>query len=244
LGYEADWDGGWLGGAAFRYGAKKMDAPGRASNADIDSFSAALYGGKEFPLRSGTVRLLLAGQYGRYSIETERWAVIGATSQHLRSDYGADSFLGSLEAAYAWPHGSRFVLEPFASAGFHYLKIDGFKESGGNAALFGDGKRWSHALSAVGLRAAVKVGENIDLNAEAAWRHIFGSEDPKTDLSFLSGSRKFTAAGLGLDRNEAILGLSLGARLSNRIKLSAGYNGALGRSIKSHAGSVTLSTSW
>jgi outer membrane autotransporter protein len=244
FGYDADFVNGWLGGMAFRYSAKRMDVDGRDSEADVDSYTAALYGGKQFPLGPGTLRLLLAAEISGHDVSVERKARIGTRAQNLEADYDGDSFLGSLEAAYALPLSEQLTLEAFASVGWHSLRLDGFAENGGNAALRRKEERWSHALSTVGLRASFQAHERLTLNAEAGWRHTYGGDVPKTDLAFREGSDRFTVKGVTLNRDEALVGLGLGLRLTDNVRLGLDYKGGLGNRAQSHGGSATVEVTW
>ena len=171
-------------------------------------------------------------------------ARVGGNVQNLEADYGGTSFLGTFEAAYAFPLSEAFTLEPFASLGWHSLRLDGFAESGGNASLRRDEEWWNHALSVLGLRASVRAHERLALNLEAGWRHAYGADAPKTDMRFREGGDAFTVKGVTLNRDEALVGLGLELRLTDNVRLTLGYEGALGSRAQSHGGAATLMVTW
>jgi outer membrane autotransporter protein len=243
-GYDADFIDGWLGGLAFRFNAGRQDAYGRHSQADVMSYTAALYGGKEFLLGPGTLRFLLSGAFTRHEVESARKAVIGSRDQTLEASYGGSSFIGSFETAYRFSPTDALFLEPYASVGWRNLHLQGFTERGGNAALRNGGEDWSHALSTLGLRASMPVNDSVTFNADLGWRRLYGRMTPKSAFAFREGSDKFTVEGAALNRDAAVLGLGIGVKLTDSVKIGLNYDGEVGIRGQSHGGRAVLEVRW
>jgi outer membrane autotransporter protein len=170
--------------------------------------------------------------------------IIGTASQNLRASYGGQSWLVFFEAAYSHIPSEDIILEPFASVGWHGLGLDGFRESGGNAALSARGERWDSFYGSVGLRPSFKLGQRVTLTLVAGWRHSFGIIVPETQMSFVVGGAPFQVKGAALNRDEAFIGAGLWVALDDKSRLSLAYNGSLGNQGQSHGANLTISLNW
>ena len=243
-GYDARFENGWIGGAAVRFGSKKLDVDGRRSDADINSYTAALYGGKEFEVGPGTLRALVGASYTRHDVDTTRKVTIGGQKQGLEADYHADSWQALVELGYAVPLGQTLILEPFANVGVNSIRVDGFTESGGNAALSRSAKTWENASTAMGLRASVPLHERVSLNAEAGWQHAYGSLTPKGTVKFREGGDSFTIKGNTQSRDAAVIGFGMDLKATENISFNLNYEGTLGNRAKSHGGNAGIVIRW
>jgi outer membrane autotransporter protein len=243
-GYDADFIDGWLGGLALRAHVGRQDVNSRRSQADVMSYTAALYGGRELLIGPGALRFLLSGAFTLHDVQSDRKVRIGSREQTLEASYGGTSFIGSFETAYRFSPTEMLFLEPYASVGLHGLRLDGFTESGGNAALRKRAESWNHALSLLGLRASVPLYESLSFDADLAWQHVYGSSVPKSAFAFREGSDKFTVMGPAVNGDAAVLGLGIGFRLTDFVKIGFHYDGELGGRGQSHAGRATLEVTW
>jgi outer membrane autotransporter protein len=243
-GYDARLVNGWLGGLAFQYGYKDLEVSNRRSEADINSYTLGLYGGKEFLLGPGALRFVLSGAYARHEIDGTRKVRIGDRDQALESEYAADSLQGSLEGAYMLPIAETLSLEPFARIGLNSLHFEGFGESGGNAALKKGAKTWNHAVSAMGLRIALPADERVKFSTEFGWQHTYGNVTPSGTYAFREGGDSFTVQGAPLNRDEALIGLNLGLIISENVSFHLIYDGALGDRGQTHGGKAMLEVKW
>ncbi|MDR2055548.1 MAG: autotransporter domain-containing protein, partial [Desulfovibrio sp.] len=243
-GYDADFAGGWLGGLAFRFNAGHQDVDSRRSEADIKSYGAALYGGREFPLGPGVLRFLLSGAFTLHEVESERKIGIGSRDQTVEASYGGRSFLGSFETAYRVSPAGMFSLEPYASIGWHSLRLDGFAESGGNAALRGNEEDWNHAVSVLGLRLSTPLPGRFSIDADLGWRHVYGGIRPESSFAFREGSDRFSVKGAAMNRDAAVLGLGLGLKLTDNVSVGLRYDGETGARGQSHGGRAVFEVTW
>jgi outer membrane autotransporter protein len=233
-----------MGGLALRFNVGKQSVDDRRSEADVTSYTAALYGGKELPLGPGTLRFLLSGALTLHNVESDRKVRMGSHEQTLEASYGGRSIAGSFETAYRFAPTETLFLEPYASIGWRALHLDGFTEKGGNAALRNGGEDWNHALSTLGLRVATPLHERVEIEADLGWQHIYGETAPKSAFAFREGSDKFTVKGVAVNRDAAVLGLGIGVKLTDNVKIGLHYDGELGARGQSHAGRAVLEVRW
>jgi autotransporter-associated beta strand protein len=243
-GYDGGFGDGWLGGLAFQYGYKKLKMDGRRSEADVKSFTLGLYGGREIPLGPGALRLLLSGTYSHHDIESTRRVGIGGQDQTLSANYAANSIEGNLEAAYLFPVSESLSLEPFARIGLQRLRIGGFDETGGSAALTTGASTWNHAVSTAGLRLSLAATERVSFSADLGWQHVFGNLVPAATYAFREGGSGFSVHGAPMNRDEALVGLDLGVRVTEGASFHLGYNGAFGKRGQSHGGMAMIEVRW
>jgi outer membrane autotransporter protein len=243
-GYDGGFDDGWLGGLAFQYGYKKLKMDGRRSEADVKSFTLGLYGGREIPLGPGTLRLLLSGTYSHHDVESTRRVGIGGQDQTLSANYAANSIEGNLEAAFLFPVSESLSLEPFARVGLQRLRIGGFDETGGSAALTTGASTWNHAMGTAGLRLSLAATERVSFSADLGWQHVFGNLVPAATYAFREGGSGFSVHGAPMNRDEALVGLDLGVRVTEGASFHLGYNGAFGKRGQSHGGMAMIEVRW
>ena len=243
-GYDARFVNGWLGGAAFRYNYKDMDVNGRNSDATINSFTTAIYGGKEFMLGPGALRLIASGAFTRHDMDTERTIRLAGLNQNLEASYGANSFQAALEAAYLFPVSKAVILEPFASLGWENLYVESARERGGNAALRKDSEDYTRTVSTLGVRASIPVHDRVELQAELGWQQTFGDVRPETTFAFTEGSNPFTVRGNTASRDMAVINVGADFTLTDNLRLNVGYDGAVGDKSQSHGGSATFTLEW
>jgi outer membrane autotransporter protein len=221
-----------------------MKTDGGRAKADVRSWALALYGGKEIELGPGTLRLTLSGIFGTHDLDTRRSVLVGSLEQTLTAKRRARSFQAILEAAYATKVSLNLTLEGYLAAGWHSIWMGGFSERGGSAALKSGKSRKSFAFSEAGIRATYKPSKRAEISFKAGWRRRFGSSKTLNHQSFVAGGDSMGIAGIPLSRNEAVVGVSAGYRLSKNSTLSLSYEGAFGRRKRSHAGAIMFTYTW
>jgi autotransporter-associated beta strand protein len=243
-GHDAVLDDGWLAGLAFRFGTARQDADSRRSEADIVSSTAALYGGRERPLGSGTLRVLFSGALTRHEVDSKRR--VGIDSRKLErkfeASYAGTAFVGAFETAYRVSPTEKLSMEPYASVAWHSLHLDGFREKGGSGALKKKGETRNHATSTLGMRLSTSPRARVSFDADVGWQHLYGNAAPKS--TFYDGSDKFRIQGAALNKDAAILGLSVGVKVAKDAKISFQYDGEWGGKGQSHAGQVVFEMRW
>ncbi|MDR7949208.1 autotransporter-associated beta strand repeat-containing protein [Achromobacter aegrifaciens] len=219
---------GWRLGGSLGYTRADGQVSDRSSKATVDSYSAAIYGGKSFGLGAGRLNVMGGLAYTWHDIASQRQ--VTSLSQTLKADYHASTTQVFAEVGYAMGQDDKAGIEPFAGVSLGQQRTRGFQESGGFAALRGNNSSDDLASTTLGVRAHSDFaagGRDGRLRATLGWRHAFGDLATQSTMAF-EGGQDFTVAGVPLARNAAVVGLEAEVDLSNRAALALGYNGESG----------------
>ncbi|MBK1622969.1 autotransporter domain-containing protein [Afifella marina] len=216
-------------GSAWRLGSAVVI--GRASlngrdgaNAVVDSYGAALYGGRNI----GAFGLTGGAAYTFNHIETTRDVVIGEFAERERADdwnrtgqvFGEVSYETSLAA---------LAIEPFAGLAFLHVDGDEISETGDVAGLAGDLESQNLLFSTLGLRASslftLPGGRLAVVAGHAGWRHAEGDLAPAANLRFVAGGPGFATQAAPVAADAALLGASLSVAVAEMAMLSFSYDG-------------------
>ncbi|MDI9853846.1 autotransporter-associated beta strand repeat-containing protein [Comamonas sp. 17RB] len=232
---------GWRLGGSVGYTNADGRVADRSSESDVNSYSAAVYGGKSFGTGTGPRINVLGGlAYTWHDIETTRR--VTSLGQTLKADYSAHTAQLFAEVGYAIGQYDKVGFEPFAGVSLGQQRTGSFQEHGGFAALKGRSSTDDLASTTLGLRVHSDfqlAGKEGRLRATVGWRHAFGDVTGKKTMAF-EGSQNFTVAGTPLARNTAVLGLEADVALSRSAALVLGYQGEMGSGQRDHSASVKL----
>ena len=242
LGAEAALTDNFLLGLAFRYGNNDLKVNARHSKADIQSYNIGVYAGCDVAHHdNGILRVTLGGTYGYHNIDSHRTIFNSALPQRLKADYDANTWQVFGELGYRFDVTERLKLEPFAGISWNVVHVDSFHEKGGNAALKASSHTTDNFSSNLGLRGEFLPygNDKLALKADIAWQHVYGNNDPETQLSFV-GSDRFTIYGAPLARDAISFGINVDYKLNERWSLHGGYEGLMGNKYQNHGGYVKL----
>jgi outer membrane autotransporter protein len=107
------------------------------------------------------------------------------------------------------------------------------------AALRGGGGSFDSTFGTLGLRALTALGETTSLRGMLGWRHAFGDRTPTNTPAFATGP-SFTAAGVPLARNVAVVEAGIDTRLQRDMTLSASYAAQIGSSLRDSGFKIAL----
>jgi outer membrane autotransporter protein len=139
------------------------------------------------------------------------------------------------------------TLTPFARLAWVNLRVPGFDEQGGEAALSVAGARRSVGYSTLGVAFAHAVETAVGaawLEARVGWRHAVGDWHASTTQHFRAGTsqRRFTSQGLPVARDALALSLAVRAQASRTATLGLAYAGQLARGLQDHG--LRLDGAW
>ncbi len=160
-------------------------------DADVQSYHAGLYASADW----GALTFTGGAIYSHNDISTERNVTVGTLTDQLTAQY--DGAARQLFADLSWRMGTGDLdLRPFASLAYVDLDTEGFRESGGSAALSGSGGHDDMTVSTFGLRwaADLPVQNAITLSGMVGWRHTIGDLTPSSQMAFSTGN-PFTVDG-------------------------------------------------
>jgi outer membrane autotransporter protein len=233
---------GWRLGGALGYTNSDIDLHARSSSNQVDSYTAALYGGKAFDAGPGKINFSLGAAYTWHDLDIKRDTNAAGVAQTLDSSYGASTAQVFTEFGFALPLNDTTTLEPFTGADYSDLRTRAFSESGGDAALDGKSNRNQIAATTLGLHAQTKFESartQGSLTGTLGWRHAFGDVDPTTTMAF-DGSQPFTIAGAPIARDAAVLQLGVNMDVSRSTTVSVSYSGQFGDGNQQNAGMVDV----
>jgi fibronectin-binding autotransporter adhesin len=242
IGADHAMGGGWRLGGALGYTGSHSTASGLSSKVDVDSYSATIYGGKAFAAGPGKINLTAGTAYTWHDVHSKRDVGVMGLDQTLKSNYGASTGQVFTELGYALPLNDRVTVEPFVGAAYSDLRTRGFAESGGSAALKGQGNTNDVTTTTLGVHAqtAFSLHETQGtLHATAGWRHAFGDVTPETKMAF-NGSQAFTVAGAPIARNAAVLELGADVAVTKNTTVGVAYGGEFGGGNKQNTGSINV----
>lgn len=230
LGIDARIDGAyfnnWRIGVAGGYTNDDLRVSGRASSGSFETYFGGLYAGAQY----GAVDIKLGVLGGGTSTETRRTIAFPGFLDTARSNYDGTVVQGFGEVGYkiGLAHG---FLEPLVQGAVIHLDQDGFRESGGAAALSGASRDYDVETVTAGIRAEAALpygGLPLIARAFVGYRHAFGDVDPKALLAFEAGGSAFTIAGAPIDQDAVAAEAGLDYRASANLTVGVNYSGQAG----------------
>lgn len=225
FGADAPLPGGWRVGAAAGYSYTDFDVDGRNASGDADSWHVGAYGGNQW----GALGLRAGLGYSWHALETERSVGFTGYSDRLKGDYNTGTFqvFGELGWRVDTPVLS---LEPFAGLAYVHQHSDGYRETGGAAALAAGSSDDGTTFSTLGVRVAKEVALGTapaSLRGSLGWRHAFSSVTPSVTQSF-AGSAPFTVSGTPVARDSAVVEAGFDVAVAATATLGLAYTGQFG----------------
>ncbi|MBB1628342.1 autotransporter outer membrane beta-barrel domain-containing protein [Achromobacter sp. UMC71] len=241
-GADRDIGSGWRLGGAVGYTDSRLSVDDRASQADISSYSAILYGGKAFALGAGKLNVLAGAAYSWHDIHTRRQIGVGGLDQTLTADYGGNTTQVFTELGYAVGVANGLTMEPYAGIAWAGQRVRGFSESGGSAALSGASSTSNTTTTTLGLRGkqAVTLGTMAgSVSAGLGWRHAFGDVAPVSRLAFNAG-QAFNVTGAPISRDAALVELGADLAVSRSATIGVAYAGQYASANQDHTGRLEV----
>ncbi|MBR8653872.1 autotransporter domain-containing protein [Achromobacter sp. Marseille-Q0513] len=235
--------GGWRLGGALGYTNSRSSTGDRGASAKADSYSLTIYGGKAFDVGSAKLNFSLGTAYTWHDMSTRRNTDAAGLPQTLEASYHGNTAQVFTELGYAIPVTERVTLEPFVGAGYSSLRTRAFTESGGDAALRGDSNRNNVATTTLGLHARSafeSAGARGQVHGTLGWRHAYGDVNPASTLSFVQGGASFTANGVPVARDAALVELGVNMAVSKRTTVGVSYGGQFGDGNRQHTGTLDV----
>ena len=233
----------WLAGIASGYTNSSVSIADRASSAGIDTAHVAGYVGANL----GPWNLSGAAAASFSTLGTNRDISFPGFVNSEAARYHATTTQVFGELGYAITLG-QIAAEPFAGMAFVHLNTDGFVESGGTgvAALSASGNSDNIGYSTLGARAATNYalanGMVLTLRGSAAWQHAVGAVTPTAALAFATNGAPFTASGVPLARDAALVQAGFDLHLNQQATFGVAYFGNLANRVQDN--SVKGNLSW
>nr|WP_244670674.1 autotransporter domain-containing protein [Rhodoplanes elegans] len=223
-------------GVAGRFGFAAGYAGSRTSTsrgtADIDSGQIAAYGG----WHAGALALRGGAVVAVHGIATDRDARFAGWSERIKASYQAGSAQAFGEVGYGLGFGP-LAVEPFVGAAWVRWATTGFREAGGDAALWASANAVEVGYTTLGLRAAtlIPLGATILVpRATVGWQHALGDVTPDLDLAFQATGAGFSVTRVPIARDALLAEAGVDVILSPAVSIGAAYAGQIGAAVKDH----------
>lgn len=213
-------------GIAGGYTRTNLELDTRASFAKIASTHVIGYAGGTL----GPVALRSGVGYAWVDLDTRRTPAFTGFADLDRAHYDGSVFHSFAEAGVPIPAAGGGSFEPFLGFEAYRVHTDGFRESGGAAALAGQEWTEHYAFASAGLRGTTPIVEGLQARARLAWQHGFDNMVPAARLNFVSGTVPFTVRGASLSKDAANLALDLAWQPVERLTVTSGFAGSIGGS--------------
>jgi uncharacterized protein with beta-barrel porin domain len=216
--------GGLTLGAAVAMAENRYEARHSRDDGESDSQQGYIYAAwRESGISGWHLNAVLGG--GLVQLDADR--SIPFASRTAKSDHDGTLYGAAIGGGYRLNLGN-WILDPTAGLSFVHLREESFREKGADSADLKVGTRHNDSLrSLVGMR----LSRPVDLSRwrllpelRAEWRHEFDRQTEDLSATLAGGGGRFDTPGRDLASDNLLLGVSLGARLSERLQVGLGYN--------------------
>lgn len=234
-----DWaKGGLTLGGMFHFTRTDIDYRELGGSSTVESVGGAIYGGYRRDggaVVNGGISIAGARTTGSRAITLSGFAqsLAGTTTGTTYQLFG--------EVAYDLAASADTRIEPFARLAFVKADIGGLTETGGVAALAAASQGHDIRIINLGGRAGITAaGGKVALNAGAAWQGTSGDRDAATIIGIPALGQNGLIRTVQIDRNALSLQADAAVALSQRVHMSLGYSGLIGKNNSDHGGRATL----
>ncbi|CUI93756.1 Extracellular serine protease precursor [Achromobacter xylosoxidans] len=231
MGVDAPVADAWRLGLMAGYSRSDFDANDRASSGHSDNYHLGAYGGGQW----GALGLRGGLAYSWHDIATRRSVAMPGFADRLKAGYDGRTAQAFIDLGYRI-EAAAVALEPFANLAYVNLRTDGYRESGGAAALHASGQTTETTFTTLGLRAAsgFELGPAQAMaRGSLGWRHALGDIKPVATQAFSAGDA-FTVAGVAIARDSAVIEAGLDLQVTPRTVLGLAYQGQLAGAARDH----------
>jgi outer membrane autotransporter protein len=234
IGLDGEVAPGWRLGLATGYSHSSLDVAARQSDASVDSFHIAAYGGGHV----GPVSLRMGAAYSFNNIDSSRNVDVGGISDHDKASYNAHMAQVFGEIGYDARIGN-VALEPFAGMSYVNLSTEGFTEHGGSTALKSRSSNQDLPASTLGLRAGADIAQigtaKLSATGMLGWRHAFGDVTSQSSFDFAGSSDRFTISGTPIARNALVAQAGIDLAIDRQFGLGLSYSGQVADDARDNA---------
>lgn len=231
MGVDAPFAEAWRVGLMAGYSRTAFDADDRASSGHSDNYHLGVYGGGQW----GALGLRGGLAYTWHDIATRRSVAMPGFADRLKAGYGGRTAQAFIDLGYRIETAA-VAFEPFANLAYVNLRTDGWRESGGAAALHASGQATDTTFTTLGLRAAsgFELGRaQAVARGSLGWRHALGDVRPLATQAFSAGDA-FTVAGVAIARDSAVIEAGLDLQVTRATTFGLAYQGQLASAGQDH----------
>ena len=224
LGVERTARSGLTMGLAAAVTESRLKARDSGDDGDIDSQQGYLYAAWSNPRSSTGVHLNTAVGIGRTRLSADRH--IPFAGRRAESKHDGILYSATISGGYAMDLAG-WTLDPTAGLSFVHLREESFREKGADSANLRIASRENDSLqSLLGLRLSRDVsvrGFTLTPDLFMEWRHEFDRRTEDLSASLAGGGGRFATPGRDLAGDGLLLGVSLGAWMSESLYAGLTY---------------------
>lgn len=227
----------WRLGVMAGYSRSDFDVQDRASSGDSDNYHLGAYAGGQW----GALGLRGGLAYSWHDITTRRSVAMRGFSDRLKASYDGRTAQAFADLSYRIDTPA-VSFEPFANIAYVNLETDGYRESGGPAALRGKSQTTETTFTTLGTRAMSRFelgGAQAAGRGSLGWRHAFGDVMPLATQAFSAGEA-FTVAGAPIAKDSAVIEAGLDVQITRQAAFGLSYQGQLASSAQDHGVRASL----
>jgi outer membrane autotransporter protein len=228
-----------LFGVAGGYVSGTQSVRGFAGDGDIDAVSVVAYGS----FTEGAFYADALAGYANASNSLKRIITLpGAPGAIANGDTDANQFLGQIETGYKIGLGLPFKASVTPFGRFQVASVDqnGFAETGDslfNLVVAPETTTSVRTTFGADFTASFDLdnGTPLDLGLRLGWVHEFADPTPQLTAAFMTApGQRFRVSGATPQRDSALIGLSLSAKVNEHASLFASYDAEVGGGNDSH----------
>ena len=179
------------------------------------------------------------GGFAWHNYDTTRVLNAGGLSDTAGASHNGRQYIGALELGLPM-HAGAATFTPVAQINYTHLNQDGYTEaSNGGMGLTISDQETNSLQTGLGVKGAVKVAPQALLEGRAIWLHEFDDTQQQVTAAFASVP-SFAAAGPGVGRDTANLGVGLLAFTGTGTTFQINYDALLREDFIGHTGSAKL----
>lgn len=227
----------WRLGVMAGYSRSDFNVQDRSSSGDSDNYHLGAYAGGQW----GALGLRGGLAYSWHDITTKRSVAMRGLSDRLKANYDGGTAQVFADLSYRIDSSS-VAFEPFANIAYVNLKTDGYRESGGAAALHANSLTNETTFTTLGTRAMSRFelgGAPAAGRGSLGWRHAFGDVMPLATQAFSAGE-SFTVAGVPIAKDSAVIEAGLDVQITRQASFGLSYQGQIASSAQDHGVTASL----
>lgn len=224
-------------GVAGGYANTRIDGEGNTTqnHTDIDSYLIEAYGAVKGAGWYATGRT----GFTWHDYDTTR-ALTVPFGDSAKGTHDGDQFNASIEIGAPMAHAGT-IITPVASLTYSRLHQEGYTETSDGGMALGVGSQNNDSLvSGLGLKGLVPIANDTVIEGRALWLHEFADDAQVVTASFAAGGGTFTAAGPGVGRDSADLGIGMLAQIGSNSTFEINYDANIREDYLAHIGSARV----
>jgi len=224
-------------GVVLGYEDGRFKANARNARSDVDAYSAGGY----VSARMGSMQVRGGVTYSHLDVDSQRTINVPGLQGQAKADYKGSKTQVFAEVSQAFAV-NRLSVAPYVGISQSWLHTQSVRETGHSAALDVAAQTDHVTQSTLGLRLAYQLPTTapVALTADLAWARAFGDTDSHTSNRFAGQGERFTAEGVEVGKNTALVGAGVQANLGPNAALSLGYQGQFGSRTRNHSAGVQI----